>query len=66
MNADENLTRKERKMKWRIKKKARLERAKGNRVVFDSRRLWIEDREWKWDDVKEIWGECEEARDGRE
>src|SRR5580765_695708 len=59
VNVDEDLTREERKMKGKIKEKARLERNNGNWVVFDSRRLWIEEREWKWDEVKEIWKECE-------
>jgi len=34
---DEDLTRKERKIKWRIREKARLERLKGKRVAFDRR-----------------------------
>lgn len=42
---DEDLTRKERKLKWRIKEKARLERKRGKKVSFDSRELWIEGRE---------------------
>ncbi|KMQ89045.1 hypothetical protein RF55_11362 [Lasius niger] len=41
MVVDEDLTREEGKMKWRIKEKARLERNKRNWVVYDSRRLWI-------------------------
>ncbi|KMQ90574.1 hypothetical protein RF55_9650 [Lasius niger] len=59
MVVDEDLTREERKMKWRIKEKARLERNKGNWVVFDSKRIWIEDREWKWDEEEKIWKVCE-------
>ncbi|KMQ85626.1 hypothetical protein RF55_15700 [Lasius niger] len=59
MNVDEDLTKEERKMKWRIKEKAKIERSKGNWVVFDSRRLWIEDRVWKWDEEKEVWEEGE-------
>ena len=46
MEVDEDLTREERKMKWRIKERVRLERGRGKRVVFDSRGLWIEGREW--------------------
>ncbi|KMQ86085.1 hypothetical protein RF55_15044 [Lasius niger] len=54
MNVDEDLMREERKMKWRIKERARLERNKGKWVEFDSRGLWIEGREWKWDEEAEI------------
>jgi len=46
MEVDENLTIEERK-KWRIKERTRLERAKGRRMHFDSRRLWVEEREWR-------------------
>jgi len=44
-------------MKWRIKERARVERARGKKVYFDSRgkkvyfdsrRLWVEGREWRW------------------
>jgi len=43
MEVDEDLTREERKLKWRIKERARverarLERARGKRVYYDSRR----------------------------
>ncbi|CAL1672461.1 unnamed protein product [Lasius platythorax] len=60
MVVDEDLTMEERKMKWRIKEKARLERNKGNWVVFDSRRIWIEDREWKWVEEEGMWKDCED------
>jgi len=45
MEVDEDLTAEERKMKWRIKERARLEKAKGRKVHFDSRRLWVERKE---------------------
>ena len=32
---------------------------KGNWVRYDSRRFWIEGREWRWDEEEEIWRECE-------
>ncbi|CAL1672290.1 unnamed protein product [Lasius platythorax] len=61
MSVDENLTREERKMKWRIKERARLERSRGKRVEYDSRRLWIEGKEWKWDEEVESWREYKEC-----
>ncbi|KMQ87341.1 hypothetical protein RF55_13388 [Lasius niger] len=60
MSVDEDLTREERKMKWRIKERARLERNRGKWVEYDSRRIWTEGREWKWDEQTESWKECEE------
>ncbi|KMQ90337.1 hypothetical protein RF55_9919 [Lasius niger] len=61
MEVDEDLTREERKMKWRIKERARLERGRGKRVEFDSRGLWVEGREWKWDEEMEVWREVKEV-----
>ncbi|CAL1672175.1 unnamed protein product [Lasius platythorax] len=61
MSVDEDLTREERKMKWRIKERARLERNRGKSVEYDSRRLWIEGKEWKWDEEAESWRECKEC-----
>jgi len=39
MEVDEDLTREKRKLKWRIKEKARSEKAKEKRVYYDSRRM---------------------------
>ncbi|KMQ85347.1 hypothetical protein RF55_16172 [Lasius niger] len=61
MEVDEDLTREERKMKWRIRERARLERGRGKKVVFDTRGLWVEGREWKWDEKIEVWREVEEG-----
>nr|XP_034192197.1 golgin subfamily A member 6-like protein 7 [Osmia lignaria] len=52
---DEDLSKEERRMKWRIKEKAREERRKGNWVEFNNRRIWIEGEEWKWNEREEKW-----------
>nr|XP_034195026.1 cilia- and flagella-associated protein 251-like [Osmia lignaria] len=52
---DEDLSKEERRMKWRIKEKAREERRKGNWVEFNNRRIWIEGEEWKWNERAEKW-----------
>ncbi|KMQ84208.1 hypothetical protein RF55_18199 [Lasius niger] len=60
LSVDEDLTREERKMKWRIKERARLERNRGKRVEYNNRRLWVDGREWKWDEEVESWREYKE------
>ncbi|KMQ83364.1 hypothetical protein RF55_20235 [Lasius niger] len=64
MIMDEDLTREERKMKWRIKEKA-MERRRGRRVEYDNRKIWIEGTEWKWDEELERWREGERDEDRR-
>lgn len=63
---DEDLTRDERKLKWRIKEKARLEGKRGRRVEFDSGGIWIKGKEWKWSEEEGRWieSEGEERREG--
>ncbi|XP_076546637.1 uncharacterized protein LOC143305737 [Osmia lignaria lignaria] len=53
---DEDLSKEERRMKWRIKEKAREEIRKGNWVEFNNRRIWIEGEEWKWNERAEKMG----------
>ncbi|KMQ89255.1 hypothetical protein RF55_11135 [Lasius niger] len=60
MSVDKDLTREERKMKWRINERARVERNKGKRVEYNKRRLWVDGREWKWYEEAESWRECKE------
>ncbi|KMQ82064.1 hypothetical protein RF55_24306 [Lasius niger] len=60
MSVDEDLTREERRMKWRIKERVRVERNRVERVEYNNRRLWIDGREWKWDEEAESWRECKE------
>lgn len=32
-----------------------MEKAKGRKVRITNRRIWIDDREWKWDEEREDW-----------
>jgi len=53
-------------LKWRIKERARLERARGKRVYYDSRRLWIEGREWsgREDGREDVGGRVRGCKEG--
>ncbi|XP_036138379.1 trichohyalin-like [Monomorium pharaonis] len=51
VGVDEDLSIEERKMRWRILEAARRERAKGKRVGYSSRELWVEERKWEWDET---------------
>lgn len=60
IGVDEGLTMEERRTRWRIVEKARIERRKGRRVkVEDNRRLWIDGMEWYWDEEEERWREAQ-------
>ncbi|KMQ87626.1 hypothetical protein RF55_13041 [Lasius niger] len=63
---DEDLTREEKRLKWRIAEKARMERRRERKIVNDSRRIWIEGKKWKWDEEKERWREWEGEEDRKE
>lgn len=47
---DEDLTWKERKVKWLIKRKAEKVRVEEKRVRVGHMKIWIEGREWRWDE----------------
>ncbi|XP_046142809.1 golgin subfamily A member 6-like protein 6 [Osmia bicornis bicornis] len=55
VSVKEDLSREERRIRWKIKEKAREERAKGKEVEFSNRRLWIEGKEWLWEERKGEW-----------
>lgn len=57
VGADEDLTMEERKLRWRILEKAREERRKGRSAVVNNRQLWIDGKEWKWNEERKIWWE---------
>ncbi|XP_071629476.1 uncharacterized protein [Temnothorax longispinosus] len=57
VGVDEDLTMEERKARWRIVTKAREEKAKGREVRITNRRIWIENREWRWNEGREEWEE---------
>lgn len=54
---DEDLTMEERRVRWRLIERARLERAKGNVVVTINRRIWVNGKAWGWDNERNMWQE---------
>ena len=53
---------KERKMRWRLKKIARTEEEKGNRVWLGYGRIRIGESWWRWDEKEVLKNEKEEVR----
>lgn len=49
VGVDEDLTMEERRVRWKLVERARLERAKRNVVMTTNRRIWIHGRAWGWD-----------------
>lgn len=52
MGIDEDLTMEEKKMRWNqfpLVEKARVERGKERRIEIDNRKIWLEEKEWRWD-----------------
>lgn len=47
---DEDLTMEERRARWRIVERARLEKARMRRVESSNRELWVEGKELAWDE----------------
>lgn len=39
----------ERRVRWRMTKRARLERARGRNVVVFGKRMWVDGKKWGWD-----------------
>ncbi|KMQ84726.1 hypothetical protein RF55_17243 [Lasius niger] len=62
IRVEDNMTWRERKMKWKLEDIARQERGKGKRVWTSYGKLQIEGKWWFWDEDKEILkdggGEC--------
>lgn len=54
MGVDEDLTMKERRLRWRMVEAVRQERAKRRRAVTN-RELRVDGRRWRWDKVKQCW-----------
>lgn len=57
---EEDLTFKERKMRWNLRRVAEEERRKGRTVRMGNGRIWVENAWWFWDEDDEV------LRDGRE
>lgn len=55
LGVDEDLTLEKRRMRWRMVKAARRERARGRRAVATNRELWVDGVRWRWDEVKLEW-----------
>ncbi|CAL1671732.1 unnamed protein product [Lasius platythorax] len=56
---DEDLTMEERRYRWKIREKARLETWMGRRVETTNREIWMKDKEWYWDEEEKRWREKE-------
>lgn len=56
IEVDEDLTM-EKRMRWKILQKARVERKRERRVFIDNRRIWIKGREIFWEEEEEKWKE---------
>src|SRR5436190_17787361 len=63
VGVDEDLTMEEKKARWRIVEKTRTERAKGKEVIMTNRRLWVDRKELKWDEEREIRVEVREREE---
>lgn len=57
LNVDEDLSMKERKLRWMMIEIVRREREKGKGVEVKNRELWVENRIWSWDKERNRWGE---------
>ncbi|XP_046145497.1 vicilin-like seed storage protein At2g18540 [Osmia bicornis bicornis] len=55
VEVDEDLNKEERRLKWIIKEKAKKERDAGRKVMYNSRRIWVEGTEIKWNEEKKNW-----------
>lgn len=62
VGVEEDLTLEERRIRWKISERARRERMKGREVDLRGRKLWVDGREWGWDEERE---EVREIRGGR-
>lgn len=50
----EDLTWKERKMKWKLGEIAKMEKKRGERTWIKNRRIRIGDKRWRWDKEKKV------------
>lgn len=57
---DEDLTREERRSRWRMVETARRERARKKRVEVNNRKLRVKGRRWIWSEERRSWEEDEE------
>lgn len=51
---DNNLTWREKKMRWKVKEIARQEREKGKRMWIGYGKIHIDGKWWKWDEEEEV------------
>ncbi|EFN79315.1 hypothetical protein EAI_03465 [Harpegnathos saltator] len=50
---EDDLTEEERKTKWRIERKAEVERRKGKNVQVGYMKMWVNGRMTRWDEERE-------------
>lgn len=55
VRVDEDLTMKERRMRWKIVKAAKIEKVKRKEVKVLNRKLWVDRRKWHWDAGRRCW-----------
>lgn len=61
----EDLTWKERKMRWRLEDIARIEERRGNRVWVSYGKIRINEQWWRWDEEEEMLKDEGEIRRGK-
>ncbi|EFN60537.1 hypothetical protein EAG_08211 [Camponotus floridanus] len=61
IRVDEDLTMEERKVRWRLVEKARIEKARGNEVEVGNRKMWVNGEVWRWDAEEDRWTEGSEG-----
>ncbi|EFN81027.1 hypothetical protein EAI_05498 [Harpegnathos saltator] len=54
---EDDLTREERRTKWRIEGEAEAERRKGKKVQVGYMKMWVDGKMKRWDEVGEKWWE---------
>lgn len=52
IGVEKDLTLEERRIRWGMMEKARSERVKGRHAVVSGKRMWMEGREWRWDESR--------------
>lgn len=50
---DEDLTGKERRIRWLVIERVKVERGKGREVEVREKRMWVDGKEWIWNEKRE-------------
>lgn len=62
----DDITERERKIEWWIRMEAERNRREGKKVRMDYMKLWIENKLWVWDEMKDKLKEWQIKRDKKE